>query len=378
MNNMNFPIGISCFITSSTASVRLKRSATLGTMVSACKNIYFALAIASSLMLCRPALGLDRIRTTKSNVSGTIKSLSRNTVSITSGSAKRNIQTYQITYIIFDKEPTEVTRAKRDVRSGRFEAAAKALEAFVPTPNLPPEILSDVQFQRAYCAVQLALAGEADSQKSADEMANFLSKYPQSFHYFEAQRLAGELAMATGNWDLAKQSFTQLATAPWDVVRLEAAVRNAQILQAQEKYSQALKVFQSALTMPGKEGQSQSLHQAATLGKAVCLSNAGNLDEAISLIEQIISQADSENTLLHAQAYNALGKCYHDSNRPKDALLAFLHVDVIYFNDPREHAKSLANLVQLWNQLDNPRRAEETRKILKTRYPKSRWVQGVN
>ena len=66
------------------------------------------------------------------------------------------------------------------------------------------------------------------------------------------------------------------------------------------------------------------------------------------MIEQMIQDTDPEQKELQARAYNALGDCYERAGRTKDALLAFLHVDVLYSTVPDAHAEALSHLVKLW------------------------------
>ena len=70
-----------------------------------------------------------------------------------------------------------------------------------------------------------------------------------------------------------------------------------------------------------------------------------------------------------------LRRCHVASNKPKDALLAFLHVDVLYNTVPASHAEALAKLVPLWEAIGKPGRAREARQLLRERYPNSRWAR---
>ena len=111
--------------------------------------------------------------------------------------------------------------------------------------------------------------------------------------------------------------------------------------------------------------------RAATLGKARCQAEAGQSDEAVALVEGVIAKANPEDVRLHAKAYNTLGLAHAKAGRTKDALLAFLHVDIIYFASPNEHIEALQNLVELWRQDQKPQRADEAAQILRDQYKRS-------
>ena len=63
------------------------------------------------------------------------------------------------------------------------------------------------------------------------------------------------------------------------------------------------------------------------------------------------------------------------AGRNKEALMAFLHVDVLYYSDADAHAEALANLAELWNTLQQTERAVRARRTLDERYPTSPFAR---
>ena len=55
----------------------------------------------------------------------------------------------------------------------------------------------------------------------------------------------------------------------------------------------------------------------------------------------MIQAAPAEDVPAQAAAYNTLGDCLRAANRPKDALLAYLHTDLLYSKDKEEHPRAL-------------------------------------
>jgi tetratricopeptide (TPR) repeat protein len=148
-------------------------------------------------------------------------------------------------------------------------------------------------------------------------------------------------------------------------------------LQGQGKAAESLAAFDAALSLAEKLTGDQAKAQVvtATLGRATALAAAGKAEEAVAAVEQVIAGADAADAQLHAKAYVALGNCLNKAGRKQDALLAFLHVDVLYFGFPEEHAEALANLSLLWQELKNADRALEARQTLVDRYKNSRWAK---
>ena len=107
------------------------------------------------------------------------------------------------------------------------------------------------------------------------------------------------------------------------------------------------------------------------------LAETGGGNEAVGIIEKIIQDADPEQKELHARAYNALGSCYEKAGQTKDALLAYLHVDVLYNTVPEAHAEALAHLVPLWQAVGQEEQARQARQQLQERYGGSRWAKQV-
>jgi tetratricopeptide (TPR) repeat protein len=156
---------------------------------------------------------------------------------------------------------------------------------------------------------------------------------------------------------------------------MRAAVAAGRSLQAQGQHADAIKQFDAALAMTADTADAKNQTLSATLGKAISLAETGHVDEAVGTIEKVIQDADPEEKELHARAYNALGKCYEKGGQTKDALLAFLHVDVLYATVPDAHAEALAHLAPLWQAVGQDERAREARQTLQERYGGSRWAK---
>ena len=114
----------------------------------------------------------------------------------------------------------------------------------------------------------------------------------------------------------------------------------------------------------------------AKLGKARCLAATKKTDEAIQIARQIVAKADADNEDLLAEAYNTLGSALRSAGRPKEAMLAYVHVDVLYHGAAEMHAEALANLVELFGELHKPDHAARCLQKLKQRYPNSPWCKG--
>jgi tetratricopeptide (TPR) repeat protein len=183
--------------------------------------------------------------------------------------------------------------------------------------------------------------------------------------------------MEAGAHDKAEKQYAELAKAPWADYKMRAAVAIGRTLQAQAKHAEAISQFDAALAMPDEGADAKTQKLAATLAKAVSQAETGGVEQAVGTIEKVIQDTDAQQTQLHARAYNALGSCYEKAGQKKDALLAFLHVDVLYNTVPEAHAEALSHLVPLWKAIGQEERSREARAALQQQYAGSRWAKQL-
>jgi hypothetical protein len=112
------------------------------------------------------------------------------------------------------------------------------------------------------------------------------------------------------------------------------------------------------------------------LAKAESLAGLKRFQEAETLVRQVIQASPAEDPAAQAPAYNTLGDCLRAANRPKEALIAFLHTDLLYNKDKEEHPRALHEIIALFRQLKQDARADEFAQRLKQEYPRSAWARA--
>jgi tetratricopeptide (TPR) repeat protein len=333
-----------------------------------------------SLWLCISAQACaqgvaDRVRLARGTETGEITDMTPLELTLNKGRANsRTVAVNEIKTVIFADEPSELTQARVNAANGAYESALSALEKLDIGSVKRDFIKADIEFFKAFCAAKLALSGEREIGEAGRQLNTFVRSYPQNFHYLAAVELMGDLLMATGRYEPAHKQYAELAKAPWPDYKMRSAVAVGRTLQAQQKHAEAITQFDAALSIPGEGPDAEHQKLSATLGKAVSLAETGGVKEAVEMIERIIADADPEQRELHARAYNALGTCYEKAGQTKDALLAFLHVDVLYSTVPEAHAEALAHLVPLWKAIGQEERSREARELLRDRYAGSQWA----
>lgn len=320
----------------------------------------------------------DRVRLTRGSEAGEVTKMTKYEVTLDKGAVGSvPVAVNDIRSIAFEGEPAELTQARVNAGNGAFAKALGLLEKIAADQVKRDFIKQDIEFYKANCASRLALSGEGEITDAGKQLNLFVRNYPDNFHFLEASEMMGDLLMASGRFDFAEKQYAELAKAPWPVYKMRAAVSLGRSLQAQGKHADAIQQFDAALGMVGDGADAQNQKLSATLGKAVSLAEGGKGDDAVKIIQKVIQDADPQQKELHARAYNALGNCYEKSKQTKDALFAFLRVDVVYSNVPEAHAEALAHLVPLWKAIGNEEQSREAKETLLQRHGNSKWAKQV-
>jgi tetratricopeptide (TPR) repeat protein len=261
------------------------------------------------------------------------------------------------------------------MRLGKYSEALSAIKRADVKSITREELKQEVAYYRAILMGRLALAGSGSLKDAGKHLFDFEKTNKNSYHYLEASVMIGDLLVANGNVEKAETYYARLAATPWPEYRARALVLMGRALLTQKQYDKAIAKFDEALNADGDGPQVESQRLSAQLGKASALAASDKIDEAVKLIQTVIDQADPDNQELYARAYVALGNCFKAAGKPKDALLAFLEVDLLYPAAPEQHAEALANLATLWAKVDKADRAAQARSELEKKYPNSRWLK---
>ncbi len=91
----------------------------------------------------------------------------------------------------------------------------------------------------------------------------------------------------------------------------------------------------------------------------------------------MLAKCQADDSRLQAEAYLRQGDCYRAQNKEQDAVLAYLHVDVLFSAEKSQHAEALFQLTKLFTKLAQPARASEHREKLEGEYPTSDWAKQI-
>ena len=210
---------------------------------------------------------------------------------------------------------------------------------------------------------------EPERQKEArDKLNQFIRTYPGGRHIAAAREELARLQIHSGDFAGAEATISALAAMP--KAGEKAAVLRTKVLARQGKHDQAIAALDRLIASSPKGSARQ---RAAMLAKAESLAATKKYKEAEELVRQVIQANPPEDAASQAPAYNTLGDCLRAANRTKEALVAYLHTDMLYNKDKEEHPRALHSISLMFRQLKQDARADEFAQRLRTEYPRSVW-----
>jgi len=253
------------------------------------------------------------------------------------------------------------------VQSGQFEQASNQLKSVESVGR--SVTLQDVEYHRVLVASRLALQGGGIND-AAKQVAAFIKANANSFRYYAACELMGDLAMGLGRFDSAANYYGKISRANSISVSAKGKHLQANAWLRRGDFAEAASLFREAAAATDSR-----LRNMASIGLALCMVEEGKPDEAVQRIEKIIEENESTDVELFARAYNALGMAYAMAGNKESALDAYLHTDLLFYRDHDAHAEALYHLVKLWSAVNKPTESKKAKQTLQTGYAASLWAK---
>ena len=302
------------------------------------------------------------------------------TVKISNGQTE-TVPVSDIFTVRFDQEPPTLAQAQSNERSGQLDLALQKYDEIRKEYNGDDKRLAtDLTFLIARTQVKSALADPAKVEAASSAIQAFRTANQSNFRYLEATLLEAQLlATDSAKADQARTLLQEVESAPVKGFQLQANVQLGRLLLNANDAASALAAFEKVVQQSAGDAGSSAALFDGLLGKAMCQQKQGQFDEAVTTLDQVIGQAGESATQTLAEAWVLKGDCYRTQNKPRDALYAYLHVDVLYASEPAAHAESLYRLASLWAPAGHQDRADDAIQRLTERYPNSTWArQPVN
>lgn len=302
-------------------------------------------------------------------VRGTVQSESPAEVVVSLGNSTVRVPTDQIANIEYQGQPAAMQLGETRARAGQLaEAAAEFAKAATEAAG-KPMIVEAARFREAKALAELALTDPNRVKEAVARLSTFLKTASKGRHAVAALETLAKLQVHAKDHQAAEAAVAELAKFP--TAANQAAILKARILVERADFAAAAAELDRLIAaLP--EGSPQRLE--ARLTKVEALIGEKKLADAETLVRQVIADAPAEDDAAQAPAYNALGDCLAAADRPKEALLAYLHTDLLYAKDKEQHPRALRQIARLFRRLGQTNRADEYAQRLKQDYPNSPWA----
>ena len=283
----------------------------------------------------------------------------------------------QILWLQYEDEPLNLSAARVEIQVGNYEDALEKLGA-IEEEIKEPAIQQALEWNRAYATLQSALADSGKLDSAAAVMKTFVEAYPDHYRFYDGNALLADAAAALGRAPAAEKYYTALAGAKSASYQARGKVGLANLALDANELDKAKSLFSEVADMAELDGQLAGFdaRAAAQIGLARVLSKQGDLDGALASLNALLDATPNSATRRQAIIYNALGDVYAAAKKPEEAIVAYLHVDLLYPAARGERVKALKALVGLWREIGRTDRAVETKRLLRDRFNVDVDAQG--
>lgn len=327
----------------------------------------------------RPGWAVDEvIRHSEGPAGGTVTQISKTEVVVERQIGDPiNVPANDIVAIRWDGEPPKLNLARSDEQGGRLDRALAGFQECLSEISDKPNIKTAVDYLIARTTAKIALNDDSKIDEAIQMLERFRQANPDHYRSYDALKYLGEVHLANENYVQAQSAFDQLGNAPWPDLQMAAKIASARLKLAQDDVAGALADFQAVAGQEASGPAETARKHEAMLGKATCLMKQQNLDEAITTLEQVANESSADATSVLAEVYVRKGDCLQSLGRSKEAVLAYLHVPVLFPQETTAHAESLFHLSRLWGVVGRPDRAAAARAELESKYPNSEWTKKL-
>lgn len=302
-------------------------------------------------------------------VIGKIQSISKDGIVIVAGGKNQTFSVGDVRRVQFQGDPPELTRGREFVMDGQFDQAAAELKQIDVSALARAEMKADAQFYLALAQGEMALAGQGDLAQASKAAMSFVQQNSTSYHFYPTTRLLGDLAKAMGSFDKAAQFYGYMRNAPPTDMKVESVYQVGMVKLAKKDLAGAKEDLEKVAGISATSTEIQRLQTLAKAALAVVAAQEGDGKKGVQMVNDLIKTLNRADTETAAVIYNALGASHLAAGNDEDALLAYLHTQLMYSMHAETHVEALKQLVGLWTKVGKPDRAAQARGELQQRYP---------
>jgi tetratricopeptide (TPR) repeat protein len=303
-------------------------------------------------------------------VRGQVTAESPAEVTVSLGATTIVVPTDQIESIEYQGQPASMQLGQTNADAGRADEAIALYQKAATEAAGKPFVVEAAKFGEVAILAGQSLTEPERVKDAVARLNAFLQAYPRGRHVVAAREALARVQLHAQDYKGAEANIAELAKLPPGADR--AAVLKARLLlKSGDPQAAVGELDRLIAAAPGGSTKQVELK----LVKAEALVAASRYDESEVLVREVIAAAPADDFAVQSRAYNALGDCLAAAAKPKDALLAYLHVDLLYAKDKEEHPRALRRIEELFRKLGQISRADDYGQRLKREYPNSPWAR---
>lgn len=300
---------------------------------------------------------------------GQVETVTKNGIQLKIGSNTKNIAAGEIEKILYQGDPSELTKAREFALDGQYEQSIEELDKVDLGKVKRDVIKADLAFYQMLSKAKMALAGRGNKADAVKLAMAFVQQNGDSWHFYATAKVLGDLALAMNNPTQASRFYAYLLNSPTMETKINSVYLGGLTLLAQGEQAKAMAEFDKIIGVKAASVEAIRLQTLAKAGKAVALAKSDQAAEGLKLVNSLIEELNPTDVEMAARIYNAQGDSYLASGDNEGAILAYLHTHLMFSTEPGAHAEALSKLVELWPKVGKPERAAEARQELQNRYP---------
>lgn len=285
----------------------------------------------------------------------------------------------QVVRVEYGDTPAAYRQAEIELRGRRLGRAAEQFRLTLAGDE--PVDYRLVQYANFRLAETLRRMGRDDAalrEEAKKAYREVVAAVPLGRLVPHSIRGLGQMLLEEGDAPAAEREFARLVReerfgTPWNL-RGKLLVARAKGLQGQHEEGTALcdEVADTA-----QQAGLASIAAGAAQTRADVLLDAGQLEAAYEAFMEIARNADEKDGETLAFAYNGIGEALLGQGSPREALLAFLRVRVLYFEAAEELPRALYGAARGFAMLREGAKARELVALLQKDYPDSLWTAKI-
>lgn len=310
---------------------------------------------------------------------GDVVTANKDQVTIKDGLGKQTtIESNDVVSIEWAAGPSSLPLGAGAEKGGKFDVAMENYSAALKDSKATskPNILGDVEFAIARILAKQGLAGDsAKLDEAAKKLEAFLKARAEHYRFYEAANMLGDVLTAKKDFEGAATAYGRLSAAKWPDYKMAAKLAAGRVAIAKQDLDGAFKIYEEVAGMKGDSPAETARRNQAIVGKANVLVTQKKYDEGLKVVSEALEALNAEEAEGMAEAYVLQGDCLQAQNKAKEAILAYLHVPVLFENQREMNARALFNLAQLFAKTDQPERAQAATAQLKDEYGDTTWAK---